>query len=474
MHAEGHRERDAIAIYDTLIKDLRKNLSPDDCKMVDLRLASIQLPNHSAKQDEPENTTTPYQPVSEQDRPNSTQRYLGEASDIRFFHDVEATFGHREIRGSGRQVDSYEQETVRSAVSEQDRRCLPHRTAADSFLTVYLSTIHIAYPFISEPDFRSTYEKFWQSDSLEGFSGPWLSMLCESHTLLISISRLTSATALTLSHATKISKVTIFSLGSCYERIAESNDGSDSNHPNSQQDVLYFDLAVGILERHTSKRTVEHVCALLTQCFYLLATCQTDRCWITLGLATRIAQSIGLHVEEGATCRGDAMSSPESCRRVWYSIFVLDRLLALQLGRPPSISDNGFNVRLPSRQSDVDLGGEASHTNEQQQEWVGYYFIEMIKFSEIIGRVYYTLYAPKKTGDVAATLSNIEVLDNELLKWRSSLRRKLRFDLSHAFESSRIFQSQVCQVSYHGRQLSSTNTKPSVTCLQSSSTIFDP
>lgn len=241
-----------------------------------------------------------------------------------------------------------------------------------------------------------------------------------------------------------LSVVSIFALGSCYERIAESKDGGDSNSPISRQDVRYFDLAVAISQRHTSNRTVEHVCALLAQCFYLLATCQTDRCWITLGLAIRIGQSIGLHVEEGSASRGDATSSHEAHRRVWYSAFVLDRLLALQLGRPPSISDSGFNVGLPSRQSDDDLNDENGHTDGYPQDWVGDYFIAMIKFSEIIGRVYYTLYAPKKAGDVAAKLSNIELLDTELLQWRSSLRRRLRFDLSHAFERSRAFQSQVC------------------------------
>ena len=240
----------------------------------------------------------------------------------------------------------------------------------------------------------------------------------------------------TLIHST----VTIFALGSCYERIAESKSEGPVN-PNSLQDVRYFEHAVAISQRHTSKHTVEHVSALLAQSFYLLATCQTDQCWITLGLAARIAQSIGLHVEEGSTSRGDATSSRETNRRVWYSVFVLDRLLALQLGRPPLIGDDDFNVEPPSRQSDVDL----VDSSDPKQGWVGDYFVAMIKFSEIIGRVYYNLYAPKKSGDIAVTLSNIDLLDSELLQWRSSLSRKLRFDLSHVFESSRSFQSQVCR-----------------------------
>jgi hypothetical protein len=239
--------------------------------------------------------------------------------------------------------------------------------------------------------------------------------------------------------------VTILAIGSCYERIAASDDGTASNPQSSGRDVRYFDHAVAISQKHTSKRTVDHVCALLAQCFYLLATCQTDQCWITLGLAVRIAQSIGLHVEEShCVSREDTLASRETCRRVWYSTFVLDRLLALQLGRPPSISDDGFNVRLPSRQSDVDLAEQNSHANTNRQDWVGDYFVAMIKFSELIGRVFNSLYGPRKLDSAALTLSNIDLLDTELLHWRSGLRRKLRFDLSHTFETSRVFKSQVC------------------------------
>lgn len=172
MDAEGQQARDAITVYDTLIRDLRKKLSPDDCKMVDMRLASIQLPNRSAKQDEREGTTTPDRPVAEDLHLDSAQRYLGEASDIRFFRTVKATFGQQDLEVPEAQVDSYEQESIRPGVSEQDRGCLPNRTAADNLVNIYFATIHIAYPFISEPEFRTTYEKFWQSESLDGFRPP--------------------------------------------------------------------------------------------------------------------------------------------------------------------------------------------------------------------------------------------------------------------------------------------------------------
>ncbi|KAJ4533877.1 hypothetical protein HRR80_004550 [Exophiala dermatitidis] len=421
LETEGQKLRDAIAVYDNLLKDLRKNLSQDDCKTVDLRLASIQLPDYFTKHlgnDAASVEPSPGQAVANDRHPATFGRYLGEASDIRFFHAMQSACSQQTQSGqqeddSEARVDSYEQEGAHQQLLDQNQGSLPPKGSADSFVDIYFSTIHIAYPFISEPDFRRTYESFWQSDSLEGFRGPWLSLL-----------------------------LTIFAIGSCYVRIAEA-ESEASNPQMSYQHHRHFDRAVAIAQNYSSKHTVDHICALLAQCFYLLATCQTDRCWTTLGLAVRIAQSIGLHVEEDHRAGGEnALAPPEMCRRVWYSIYVLDRLLALQLGRPPAISEEDFDVKLPSRQSDVDLSNQRGQHDVQGTDWVGDYFIAMIKFSEIIGRVFGSLYGPRRAGDAALILSHIDRLDVDLSQWRFNLPRHLRFDLSHTFEKSIIYKRQ--------------------------------
>ncbi|KIW45813.1 uncharacterized protein PV06_01524 [Exophiala oligosperma] len=393
METDGRKIRDAIATYENLIGCLRKNLSRDECKVVDLRLASIQLPDHLTKQIGHDTTSispSPEQDVADDHHPTTFRRYLGEASDIRFFHAVESAFCQQSESGQQEddpeaRVESYEQDGPRQQFLEQSQGPLPPRASADNFVDIYFSTIHIAYPFVSEPDFRQTYESFWRSDSLEGFRGPWLSLL-----------------------------VTIFAIGSCYVGIAEA-EGRTSNPQTSRQHQRHFDRAIAIAQNYSSNHTVDHISALLAQCFYLLATCQTDRCWTTLGSAVRIAQSIGLHVEDAhRTGVGNTLPSPEMCRRVWYSIFVLDRLLALQLGRPPAISEAGFDVQLPSQQSDVDLANSTGHYGMHETDWVGDYFIAMIKFSEIIGRVFESLYGPRGADDPALILSHIDHLDNEL------------------------------------------------------------
>ncbi len=171
-------------------------------------------------------------------------------------------------------------------------------------------------------------------------------------------------------------------------------------------------------------------------------------------MAVRIAQSIGLHVEEDHRSPqvNDGVATQETRRRVWYSIYILDRLLALQLGRPPAITDDGFNIRLPYGVSDLEVchqsnlqDGQSSTLREDSE---GNYFIEMIKFSGIIGRVFNNLYGPNKAASASLTLAAIDSLDRELQSWKMNLPRNLRFDLSHTFESSIAFKRQACYESW--------------------------
>jgi hypothetical protein len=171
-----------------LVKGVRDNLSEEDRKWVDLGLSSLRLPGTS----KPLETATTASSSPEQAGTDQatgappSQRYLGEASDIRFFHTIELAFCQRAELDQGRglpkpRVDSYEQEGASQRQTPEDNHAvLPHRVTADSFLDIYFSTIHLAYPFIWQPTFRETYESFWQSDSLDSFRGPWLALLCES------------------------------------------------------------------------------------------------------------------------------------------------------------------------------------------------------------------------------------------------------------------------------------------------------
>lgn len=167
-----------------------------------------------------------------------------------------------------------------------------------------------------------------------------------------------------------------------------------------------------------------------------------------LGLAIRLAQSIGLHVEGDASVKlaPNGTSLQSARRRVWYCLYILDQLVALQLSRPPAIRREDFNVSLPTSSDGLALSDDAftMTVGPEKDPGIGDYFVAMIQFSHIIGLVLRSLYSPVGTRMDEETLSTIESLNNTLLQWKLNLPRSLRFDLGHLFEKSETFQRQVC------------------------------
>lgn len=167
-------------------------------------------------------------------------------------------------------------------------------------------------------------------------------------------------------------------------------------------------------------------------------------CWVVLGQTVRMAQSIGLHVEQEhaeATIPNGLMM--ERRRRVWSCIYVLDRLVSLQLGRPPAIHEDYCRVALPARlgDSDIDWDGDGLPVDFTGPS-TGDYHIALIKFSAIISHVLREQCSAKASSDLAAELVKTKELDGLLSQWKHSLPRTLRFDLGHAFEKDFVFKRQ--------------------------------
>jgi hypothetical protein len=102
-------------------------------------------------------------------------------------------------------------------------------------------------------------------------------------------------------------------------------------------------------------------------------------------------------------------------------------------------------TRHPSRLDDTDFDLEQDDVssngltiNEPQS---GDYFIAVIQFSDIVGKVIDDLYRPNTTVS-EDLLSRTEELDAELLDWRSQLPRWLRFDRGHTFENLPLLKRQ--------------------------------
>jgi hypothetical protein len=184
----------AIQSYEKLIASLRLDLKDSSRAAVDLTLAHIrsQLPEDVSSAMEPENgllTTAPpglpSRDGSSEQTPRQTpkrRRYLGEASDVHFFHVVKQVLGDKRSGNTNEHdIQSYDQEELsfQTPNGHGGRLHLPSREVAEKYIDIYFCTIHIAYPFISKSSFMARYENFRKGDYEVGKSSSWLPLLCK-------------------------------------------------------------------------------------------------------------------------------------------------------------------------------------------------------------------------------------------------------------------------------------------------------
>ncbi|RFU24419.1 hypothetical protein B7463_g11918, partial [Scytalidium lignicola] len=422
----------AIQSYEKLIGSVAVDLPESNRTTINVNLTHIRrqlqadIPGLEIAYDISPTSTSPteFLPRTSIGNGSNSQRYLGEASDVRFFHTIKKIFGDG-YQGSQTESDiqSYDQGVLHLETQDrlQGRSDLPTKELADSYIDIYFFTIHIAYPFVNKPLFMEKYERLWAGNIDVGESSSWLSLF-----------------------------YTILAIGAYYTSFPRGENAKLQAH------LHYFGHAMYLSYSMMTECTLENIQMLLAQCFFLLAIGQTDRCWNTLGLAIHVAQSIGLHVEDSLKQPVTNLTPTEQEieRRTWYSMYVLDRLLALQLGRPFAIHEEDYCVNLPSETPETVplfegitdyslLGDRPSPIN---------YFISVIKFSQILGQVISNLYRPSQvTDDPDRMLLCTATLDGSLTDWKLELPRHLRFDLGHTFEKSMIFKRQrnMLAIKYH-------------------------
>jgi hypothetical protein len=86
-----------------------------------------------------------------------------------------------------------------------------------------------------------------------------------------------------------------------------------------------------------SRCSIGEVSVLTLMAYYLLETDRREAAWTYVALAARISLSIGAHkgfVDE----RG---------KRVFWTLYIMDRWLSCLVGRPPNLTDEAMQLPLP-------------------------------------------------------------------------------------------------------------------------------
>lgn len=169
---------------------------------------------------------------------------------------------------------------------------LPLRRSADDFLHCFWEFVHPLFPLLHKTTFTEQYEKLWLPDSPP--------MSNEAEVLFMSNLNL------------------IFALGCQFSNRVPPTEkvSAASEFYKKSRHVLLYDILGS-----TSMPVVQW---LLLSGVYLQSTSRASHCWNSIGLAIRLAQGLGLHVEHSEG-KSESQLNREMRRRIWHTCLVLDR-----------------------------------------------------------------------------------------------------------------------------------------------------
>ncbi|KAJ5805365.1 hypothetical protein N7474_011252 [Penicillium riverlandense] len=151
---------------------------------------------------------------------------------------------------------------------------------------------------------------------------------------------------------------------------------------------------------------------------YCLFSQRITESWLTVGFASRIAMAQGFHID------GTHWKLPrrvtEARRRLWCHLYLLDRMIALALGRPYCILDNLSATREPENVFLDDFKDDDTSAYRQESlvtnPTPSVLAIFSYRLAKVIGRI-----QEQTFGLHAASYGQVMRLDAQLIAWKKSL-----------------------------------------------------
>lgn len=166
---------------------------------------------------------------------------------------------------------------------------LPPRKTADELADAYWELVYPLYPFLDRLSFKTAYESIWTGTNTT-----------TDECILLSTMNV------------------IFALGAQVSGIVQPEERREKAQ-------IYFNRAENLrCNSPWDDGSVESVSCLLLMGIYLQSANIPQRCWMVVGHAIRIAQSLGLHLpERNAPIR--SRREEEVARRIWHGCILMDR-----------------------------------------------------------------------------------------------------------------------------------------------------
>ncbi|KAK8022344.1 C6 transcription factor [Apiospora rasikravindrae] len=210
----------------------------------------------------------------------------------------------------------------------------PSDELGSSILSAYFSQIHPRYPFLDPAE-------VW--------------VLHNERTALAA----TPVPNLTKQQRFGIFKLyMVYAIGAMLLQLTEK-------HTSSPPESYYMSALQHIFAARES-RTTQNIEAMALLVLYHLRSPSSFGIWYMIGLAMRTSIDLGLHMRRNED-KLDSREEIQMRRRLFWSVYALERTIAISMGRPFSIPDRQIDVELPEdNREEKKLNTEAGNSSDHR------------------------------------------------------------------------------------------------------------
>ncbi|CAO3572816.1 unnamed protein product [Mortierella alpina] len=201
--------------------------------------------------------------------------------------------------------------------------------------------------------------------------------------------------------------------------------------------TIFYERAKYFIRDEYDNSQLATVQALLLMAVQQMGFCESQRAWLYVGMAIRMAQDLGINKEASAQEQTRNRLQCELRKRTWWSIYVVERLVCAGLGRPLTITQKDCETGYPLCEDDDRelLPGR----NLAKRSTLISNFVHLITLSKIQGNIMEYIKAkfnPPSTANTGDPLFGQEqdrecradttammfaTLDRSLSEWRQNL-----------------------------------------------------
>ncbi|KAF4548073.1 Fungal specific transcription factor domain-containing protein 63 [Elsinoe fawcettii] len=294
---------------------------------------------------------------------------------------------------------------------------IPDKAEYCNLLDIFFEEVHVLYPYLHKPSILEDHDYLWRN------------------------SMLVSCTDLEQSGRSKLSVALVFvglALGRC--TASSRMDTTDGVH---SAGWAFYNIAMDLSRPSldlTSDTTITlpELQLLVLMVIYLFRLDASEKAERILANAISAAHVLKLH-KQASYSRLSAFDD-EMLTRLWWILFILDRRLSLESGRPFLIQEANIDVRLPLNISDIWLTRHRTTTSTMQdikevvdtelalsQHTVVPYLEALINQSRVATDVWNIVY--RSAQNISETMSIVhDSLDTTLDHWWQVLPKFLRYE----------------------------------------------